>query len=1209
MASAAKSRSKKLVALKDRLNRLLAELDELCIGSADVFEVEEQVSLMEETFRAADELQTEVELDLEGEERQATIDDWALCRQNYRVGKSRAHARMVEARGEGPIGGGNVSAGRPAVRASNGRLPEVTLPKFAGHRRDGAERHRRNPSQSRKLHPGGRHSEEAFWSAETGDTRASGGPVEAPACREMTARGIQSLVDEVTKHLRCLTALDRDPFSGRFPLSEGLMPMLQDKFPPALIRAWDTNIRPDATEDEDNLQKFLEFAQWQAGLLSKSKREDTKPSASKSEQRTPSSKPSRPEWKYGDRIRSTAAALAVVAAKSCPFCSGEHKAEECEKFLQADLSRRRDMVRAKEVCFRCLRTGHQAKGCREGRHCGVDGCRQQHHKLLHPSSTTESAQSPRSDRARQGLLAARGAPGGCLQTVRTGRLGPNLQIDLLRAILSFRRLRVGLQADIEKMYLQIRVRAEDRDACRFLWWDDEQKIRKYRLTRICFGLTCSPFLAMGTVRSHARQHQESAPRAAEEVLNNMYMDDLATSCDSVAEARGLVDQLGSLLASGGFQLHKWASNEPNALRDLPVEKTTMGTGDRPWKTLGIYWERNDDYLTFVAPERRRPEGRDTKRKLLSTASGIFDPIGCLAPFLVRAKILFQSLWEKGLDWDEPLPEDVERPWSAWKRELGDLSLIRLPRALVPVPLDQAKRIELHAFCDASERAYGTVVYLRVETSFGSARVSLAAAKTRVAPVKRLSLPRLELMGALTAARLIRYVQGALRLDIRSLSCWSDSEVTLAWIRSAASQWKPFVRNRVEEIQQLVEPTCWRHCPGKSNPADVLSRGASLKGLAKKSCWWQGPRWLAGPTETWPQKRGPSKRNSMAPPDEDRSLQTALLVSVVTHATGDVLDPGRYGDIEKLFRITALCLRFVHNCGSTSEDRRTGPLTAPELEAAEQVWVRIAQRQGFQKEIEALKTNGNVAARSNLCPLNPYLDAAGTLRVGGRLGKSNIPLSEKHPALLPGEHEVTRGLILRYHLRQLHAGVSQTLSTLRQRYWIPRGRSRVRQVIRGCLQCRWATGRPPQPKMADLPEARTNPAPAFAHVGMDFAGPPFVRATRKTTAPRYVCLVTCMVSRAVHLELVPEMSTTGVLQALRRFMARRGRPAIIQTDNFRSFQSAASELRRLWQGIDVDQVQRDLAGQRIRWKFILPRAPWMGGYWERLIRTTKEIAVD
>ncbi|KRY56245.1 hypothetical protein T03_5383 [Trichinella britovi] len=763
---------------------------------------------MEETFRAADALQTEVELDLEGEERQAAIDDWAACHQRYRVGKSRARARMVEARGECPIDGDNVSAGRPAVRTGNGRLPEVTLPNFEEkvlefpsfwalfeaniHKRgdldnatkftyllSSTEGTARSAIEGIPLTPENYTQAVDILKARFGRPRMVirehlAALWRAPACREMTARGIQSLVDEVTKHLRCLTA-------GRLPVSEALMPMLQDKFPPALIRAWDTNIGPDAAEDEDNLQKFLEFAQWQASLLAKSKREDPKSSAAKSEQWTPSKKPSRPEWKYGERIRSTAAALAVVAAQSCPFCSGEHKAEECEKFLQADLSRRRD-------------SGRLGATCAGGKPAEADVVPTPPRRL---PGGGRRAEVP-SDRHREDVPANPSEGGG------------------------LRRLQIPL------------------------------KIHKYRLTRVCFGLTCSPFLAMGTVRSHAKQHYESAPRAAEEVQNNMYMDDLATSCDSVAEP-------GALWTSWRPCSPLWASNEPDALRDLPVEKTTVGAGGRPWKTLEIYWERNEDYLTFVTPERRRSEGRDTKRQLLSTASGIFDPIGCLAPFLVRAKILFQSLWERGLDWDEPLPEGVERPWFAWKRELGDLPHIRLPRALVPIPLDQVKRIELHACCDASERAYGTVVYLRVETSSGSVRVSLAAANTRVAPVKRLSLQRLELMGALIAARLIRYVQGALRLDIRFLSCWSDSEVTLWWIRSAASQWKP--------TTDLLETLPGEEQPGRRTEPRSIFEGTSEEQLlvvgaqmVRRADRNMAPK--TGSVET--QLPGTTRRGSIAP---------------------------------------------------------------------------------------------------------------------------------------------------------------------------------------------------------------------------------------------------------------------------------------------------------------------------------------------------------
>ncbi|KRZ48234.1 hypothetical protein T02_4448 [Trichinella nativa] len=334
---------------------------------------------MEETFRAADALQTEVEPDLEDEERQAAIDDWAACRQRYRVEKFRARARMVGARRECPIGGDNVSVSRPAVRTGNGRLPEVANIHKRGdldntikftYLLSSTEGTARRAIEGISLTPENYTHAVDILKERFGRPRMVIRKHRAPACHEMTARGIQSLVDEVTKHLRCLTALDKDSFTGRLPVCEALMPMLQAKRVGS----------PSRREKTRNHQ------------IQKSRNH-----AAKSEQQTPTKKPSRPEWKQGERIRSTAAALAVVAAHSCLFCSGEHKAEECEKFLQADLFPRRDMVEAKDVCFNCLATGHLPRGCRDGGNCGVDGCRQPHHKLLHPSSTMEWARSLRSD--------------------------------------------------------------------------------------------------------------------------------------------------------------------------------------------------------------------------------------------------------------------------------------------------------------------------------------------------------------------------------------------------------------------------------------------------------------------------------------------------------------------------------------------------------------------------------------------------------------------------------------------------------------------------------------------------------------------------------------------------------------------------------------------------------------------------------------------
>ncbi|KRY46994.1 hypothetical protein T03_8777 [Trichinella britovi] len=737
-------------------------------------------------------------------------------------------------------------------------------------------------------------------------------------------------------------------------------------------------------------------------------------------------------------------------------------------------------------------------------------------------------------------------------------VGPNLQIDLLNALLRFRTYRVGLQADIQKMYLQVRIAEQDRDACRFLWRDKSAGV---------LWFDCYTFLAIKTVRVHASRHQDAAPRAAAEILENMYVDDLATSCDTIEEARELASELRALLASGGFHLHKWASNEPEVLTSVPEEERSASNRSDLWKTLGMH-----------------------------TAFRVFDPVGCLAPFTVRAKMFLQTLWQRGTSWDEPLPHDVMKQWRRWKQELPDLSKICLPRALVPVALGQVTRLEIHAFCDASEKAYGAVAYMRIETTNQHTVVNFVTSKTRVAPIRRLTLPRLELMGALVAARLVRSVQKMLGLQVHGITCWCDSAVTLAWIQSSADRWKPFVRNRVAEIQQLVEPAAWRHCPGRQNPADLLSRGTTLPKLLESPLWWHGPKWLAHPHNAWPV--GQPIAEDTSPVRDERQSEQRVTVGVTAHVECNSIGPERYGCVERPFRITAYCQRFVRNCRLPAVARQGGALTVAELRKAEGTWVRMAQSEAFSSELQALSRKGRVVATSRLSRLDPIVDEEGFLRVGGRLENAELPSHMKYPIILPGDHALTMGLIIRCHARKLHAGTTHTLEILRQQYWVLKGRTQVKKVIRHCFACRRAMARPVQPRIAALPSSRVVEAAAFAHTGMDFAGPLLIRVGKGATSKCYVCLFTCMASRAVHLELVPQMTTARVMQALRR-------PENIQSDNFRSFKAAASELRQLWRHVDVDRVQRELVGHRIHWKFITERAPWMGGYWERLVRSIKE----
>ncbi|KRY30334.1 hypothetical protein T01_9093, partial [Trichinella spiralis] len=768
--------------------------------------------------------------------------------------------------------------------------------------------------------------------------------------------------------------------------------------------------------------------------------------------------------------------------------------------------------------------------------------------------------------------------------------GPKVQTDLMGILLRFRRYRVALQSDIAKMYLQVGLHEDERDFCRFLWRDRSGTLDIYRLTRVCFGLACSPYLAIQVVNSHLEAHRTLFPSVADEIRSCMYVDDLVVSRDSVADAKLFVHQASDLLSRGGFHLTKWASNAPEALSDLPAEDCSSVDRSRLWKTLGISWNPQLDQLSICPPSQAASETHGTKRGLLRLAASVFDPLGALTPFTVRAKQLLQSLWQTGISWDDPLPPEISRKWDQWRSDLGDLHQIALPRAYLPYSPMEVSRLELHGFGDASEAAYAAVVYLRATQSTGVTRVSFVAAKSKVAPLKKLSVPRLELSAALLCVRLVRYVLQELALPVDACYCWSASLVALGWIRGDACRWKPFVANRVREIQGLLSPQYWGYCPTQDNPADLASRGCS------------GLTWLRAPPETWPQAEKEERTEGLGVLEEERRATTALVAVSPPQDAATVIDPGRYSSFERLIRVTAWCRRFRHNTTLPAGSRRAGTaLMADELKAAERIWIRQEQIHAFGS-----KDPTDKSVMKTLCGLNPFLDEFGVMRVGGRLGRAQLEEEAKFPALLPCKGMIVDLLIEREHSRQLHAGVAQTLAALRERFWILHGRSAVKRVLRTCRLCRRVAARPFEQRMGELPATRVNPAGPFSNVGIDFAGPLMIRdeGSKHGSKKAYICLFTCMVVRAIHLELVPDQTIESFLRALRRFVARRGRPDTIQSDNFRTFHQANVFLKHLFSGQNWETVQRHLASERVEWIFITERAPWCGGYWERLVRSVK-----
>ncbi|KRY84459.1 hypothetical protein T4D_12181 [Trichinella pseudospiralis] len=739
---------------------------------------------------------------------------------------------------------------------------------------------------------------------------------------------------------------------------------------------------------------------------------------------------------------------------------------------------------------------------------------------------------------------------------------PNLHVELMGILLRFRRFQVGLQADIEKMYLQVGLHPEDRDACRFLWRDARggKAPKEYRLRRVCFGLTCSPSLAIQTTRTHADKSQHAGDKTARLITSNMYVDNLVLSCDSIEEAKKMVEELKSLFAKGGFNLTGFVSNCSSVVGDdktLPFGSDPKPAG-RLWKTLGILWDPKSDGLSFRQPEFDA-EAQDTKRTLLSLAAKIFYPLGREPREMTHCRFQSRLFGGPGKGLHPMLAHGVgsyEPPWffrCVWQRIRG-CGLLAL---------------------GAWERQGGSPV------------------------------PGCELKWQYYNRKLETDKQGDVRaqtgkmtdLPIRSCFYWSDISVALCWIRSDAQRWKPFVANRVRKIQEVTSPDWWRHFPTQDNPADLASRGCPLSKLAAGSLWDTGPMWLQLNESAWPKmKIGPGRTPEKV--ELERRKTALIMTTSLKFDLWSVMEIARYGSYGKLIQVTAWCLRFISNAGLPMELRqKTRGLSVTETREAEKTWIR-------QVQVSAYGPGSH--RRKDLQQFNLCLNEDGILRVGGRLTFAELLQETRNPILLPHGDEVVKLLIQHVHEQQLYAGVNQTLAATRRRFWITRGRSVVKDVVRKCVVCGRATASPFGQQMAELPPERTEPVGPFVYVGVDFAGPILARSDGKslTLLKMYVCVFTCMVVRAIHLELVPDMTVDSFLRALRRFISRRGRPRLLQSDNFQTFHLASRFLKLLCNSRHWKVVEDRLAKDGIEWKFITERALWCSGYWERLVRSIK-----
>ncbi|XP_064465356.1 uncharacterized protein LOC135376833, partial [Ornithodoros turicata] len=650
--------------------------------------------------------------------------------------------------------------------------------------------------------------------------------------------------------------------------------------------------------------------------------------------------------------------------------------------------------------------------------------------------------------------------------------GPKLNTDLVGVLLRFRLHKVALTADIEKAFLQVGVRSQDRDALRFLWLSEiptadhqDPQLQCWRMKRVPFGTTASPFLLSATLQHHFKSFLDVDGKLAESLLNSFYVDDLLTGAPTVDEALDIAYRAQEILLKDGMNLTKWASNAAEIQQALSPQDISCGVKRKSFnepaqgKMLGVVWNRELDTFTFSG-EHLLSIIRDTqlsKRSVLQASARIFDPLGFISPYTIRVKVIFQELWNAGLQWDAPLPADLATMWRSWISELPKLCSISLERCLLPVNGTEYV-YELHVFTDASPQAYGACAFLRTKNECEEKKVRLIFAKTRVAPIKTLTLPRLELMGAVIGVRIANFVRSSLAVVVKGVTFWTDSTIALSWIKGDATRWRPFVRNRVVEIQVHSEAKQWRHCPGSENPADALTRGLTVKKLIDERQWFEGPGWLTQNEELWPDitSRSPSCLDSV---EDERRTETVTMTNAGESPIPALFDLSRHSNYQRALRITAWITRFIRNCRSTS--KIGGSLSATEIGEAEDFWTRHVQTEAFPEEITALKEKGAISNTSKIAQWRPFLDDNGILRLTGRLQYSNHTEGVKHPILLPKQHAFVALLADNAHRRMLHGGVQSSLTALRERWWIIKARqlccalccTRPEEVHQTCIMFR------------------------------------------------------------------------------------------------------------------------------------------------------------
>ncbi|CAB4004899.1 Hypothetical predicted protein [Paramuricea clavata] len=391
-----------------------------------------------------------------------------------------------------------------------------------------------------------------------------------------------------------------------------------------------------------------------------------------------------------------------------------------------------------------------------------------------------------------------------------------------------------------------------------------------------------------------------------------FMEGNIKSVPSPSEAIDLITKTKGLCERGGFRLHKLVSNSKEVLQSLPPEERASGIKNLNLdheklpveRALGVQWCVESDTLQFKNEMSERPA---TRRGVLLAVSSVFDPLGLLSPFVLEGKRILQKLCKQGTSWDEKIPDNLLPRWEKWQRNLPLLNALQLRRCYKPQVFGKIKTVELHNFSDASSYGYGQCSYLRLVDDQNRIYCTLVMAKSRVAPLKPITISRLELTAALVSAKISDFLQKELEYDEMKIFYWTDSKVVLGYIANDARRFHVFVSNGVQQIRDLTSPSQWRYVDTKSDPADFASRGMGAEDIISRTEWWNCPKYLWEPID-YDQGYIDDDTAALSPDDPE----TKKISSFAVQAQEDLVIADRLQHVSnwhKAKKAVAVCLRF------------------------------------------------------------------------------------------------------------------------------------------------------------------------------------------------------------------------------------------------------------------------------------------------------------